>query len=229
MIDGTNIAAPVDAPARVCSRWLRPVRRATEQHRSMKWSLLFALVLLGCKQATTQQPTSRGYVTDLDFTTATEYKAEALRPLREFGTNNVEGFSDNYIFGAYRNPMDMTGGHNFHVFPDGCFVIEEFCDIGEPVTVALGRWKLEENALVVSGLTEKTNSSAILGMKWVRKHFGAVERLRVFVTGRDEAIADTILVSDNTVREGKDLGWKYVRRIEYYRDWRKEEQKLLGK
>ena len=51
------------------------------------------------------------YVTELDFTTSTEYRAEDLRPLREFGTNNVEGFSDNYIFGEYRNHGRLSLGH----------------------------------------------------------------------------------------------------------------------
>ena len=191
--------------------------------------LLLASSLLGCTKAITPQSGPRGYVTDLDFTTTTDYKSESLRPLREFGTNNVAGFSDNYIFGVYCNPMDMTGGHNFHIFPDGCFAIEEFVDIGEPETVASGRWKLEGNALVISDFVERTNSSATLGMKWVKEHFGSVERLRVFVTGHEEAIADTILVSDETVRKGKDFRSKYVRRLHYYRDWPKEQQRLLEK
>ena len=149
--------------------------------------------------------------------------------MREFGTNNVVGFSDNYIFGEYRNPMDLTGGHNFHVFPDGCFVIEEFCDICEPKTVASGRWKLEGNKLLISDLAERTNASSVLGMKWVKEHFGTVDRLRLFVTGRDESLGDAILVSDETARKGTHVKWRYIRRIEYYRDWPREQQRLLTK
>ena len=122
--------------------------------------------------------------------------------MREFGTNNVAGFSDNDIFGEYRAFLDLTGGHNFHVFPDGCFVVEEFCDIGQPQTVASGRWKLEGNEIVISDLIERTNTLLVLGMKWVKEHFGPLDRLRLFVTSRDESIGDTILVSDETVRKG---------------------------
>jgi hypothetical protein len=84
--------------------------------------------------------THRDYVTDLDFTTTTDFDAATLagkKPLRQFGTNNVEGFSDNYIFGEYRGPMEDTGGHNFHIFPDGIFVVEAFCDICQRATAGL--------------------------------------------------------------------------------------------
>jgi hypothetical protein len=86
--------------------------------------------------------THRDYVTDLDFTTTTDFDATTLagkKPLRQFGTNNVEGFSDNYIFGEYRGPMEDTGGHNFHIFPDGIFVVEAFCDICQRATAEAAR------------------------------------------------------------------------------------------
>lgn len=193
-------------------------------------ALLFALVLVvGCRQ---QKAIHHDYVTDLDFTTTTYFDVASFdgkQSLREFGTNNCVGFSDYYIFGEYRNPMDITGGHNFHVFPDGCFVIEEFYDIGEPVTVASGRWKLDGNVLLVFDLVERKDASVVFGMKWVKEHFGTVGRLRLFVTGHGESIGDTILVAEDTVKKDTHIEWKYVRRIEYYRDWPKEQQRLLTK
>jgi len=162
----------------------------------------------------------------------TAFDVEALggrQSLREFSTNVRTGFSDDYIFGLYRSPMDLTGGHNFYVFPDGCFVIEEFCDIGEPITLASGRWKLEGNELLIFDLVERENAPAIFGMKWVKEHFGKVDRLRLFVTGHGESIGDTILVAQDTVGKGPHIEWKYIRRIEYYRDWLKDQQRLLAK
>src|ERR1035437_4593494 len=160
-------------------------------------TLAFVAVLVliaGCEAPKSEMKVHRDYVTDLDFTTTTDFDAATFagkKPLRQFGTNNVEGFSDNYIFGEYRGPMEDTGGHTFHIFPDGCFVIEAFCDICQPETVASGRWKLEGNELVISDLTERTNVSSVLsGMKWVKEHFGAVDKLRLFVTERDESIGD---------------------------------------
>jgi len=95
--------------------------------------------------------------------------------------------------------------------------------------VASGRWKVEGNELVISDLTERPIASSVLaGMGWVKEHFGAVDKLRLFVTERDEYIGDTILVSDETVRKGPHVGWRYIRRIEYYRDWPKEQKTLLG-
>jgi hypothetical protein len=189
-------------------------------------------LIAGCASRKPEVAAHRDYVTDLDFTTPTRFEAESFRgrqPLREFGTNNVEGFSDNYIFGVYRNPMDLTGGHNFYVFPDGRFAVEEFCDICEPKIVASGRWKLEGDELAISDLVERKNISVTLGMKWIEEHFGPLDRLRLFVTGHDESIGDTILVSDETVRKAPYVEWKYIGRIKCYRDWPKEEEGLLGK
>jgi hypothetical protein len=199
-------------------------------------TLAFVALLVftaGCEAPKPGMKVHRDYVTDLDFTTTTDFDAATLsgkKPLRQFGTNNVEGFSDNYIFGEYRGPIDDTGGHNFYIFPDGSFVIEAFCDICQPETVAFGKWRLEGNELVVFDLTERINVSSVLsGMKWVKEHFGAVDKLRLFVTERDESIGDTVLVSDETVRKGPHVEWRYIRRIEYYRDWPKEQKRLLGK
>ena len=191
------------------------------------------VLIVGCEAPKSEMKVHRDYVTDLDFTTTTDFDTATFagkKPLSQFGTNNVEGFSDNYIFGEYRGPMEDTGGQNFHIFPDGCFVIEAFCDICQPETVATGRWKLEGNELVIFDLTERTNVSSVLsGMKWVREHFGAVDKLRLFVTERDESIGDTVLVSEETVRKGPHVEWRYIQRIEYYRDWPKEQKRLLGK
>jgi hypothetical protein len=195
------------------------------------FNLLFGLVLLGgCTTPVKGPVVHQDYVTDLDFTTATEFEATGFggnQHLRSFGTNNVKGFSDPYIFGEYRNPMDITGGHNLHVFPDGCFVIEEFCDVGAPATIASGRWKLDGNTLVISDLVDRKPASALLGMKWVKENFGNPERLRVFVTARGESIGDTILVAEDTASKGPHLGWKYVRRRTEYADWPKRQQELL--
>ena len=211
---------------------------ASEAERSMKACSALAFVarlgiIVGCEAPTSQMKVHRDYVTNLDFTTATDFDAATFggkKPLRQFGTNNVEGFSDNYIFGAYRCPMEETGGHNFHIFPDGSFVIEAFCDICLPETVASGRWRLEGNELVIVDLIERTNvSPGLSGMEWVKEHFGAVDKLRLFVTERDEFIGDTFLVSDGTVRKGPHIEWTYIRRIVCYRDWPKEQKRLLGK
>ena len=83
---------------------------------------------------------------------------------------------------------------------------------------------------MISDLTERTNlSPSLSGMKWVKEHFGPVDKLRLFVTGRDESIGDTILVADETCRIGPHVEWKYIQRIEYYRDWPKEQKRLLEK
>jgi hypothetical protein len=212
-----------------------PRRRIVERSRSMKArtisSLLLLLVLVGgCTAPAQHDAAHRDYATDLDFTTATDFDAAGLggsQELRAFGTDNIKGFSDDYIFGEYRSPMDLTGGHNFHAFPDGCFVIEEFCDVGEPITIASGQWKLDGNSLLVVDLVERKKSSAPLGMKWIRQHFGGVERLRVFVTANGESIGDTILISEDTAALGRHVEWKYVRRAVYYRDWPKRQRDLL--
>lgn len=194
-------------------------------------SLLLVLALLGGCTTTVQDPVAhRDYVTDLDFTTMANFDATGFagnQQLRTFGTNNVQGFSDPYIFGEYRRPMDMTGGHNFHVFPDGCFVIEEFCDIGAPVTIASGRWKLDGNTLLISDLVNRKPASAVLGMKWIKEQFGNPDKLRVFVTATGESIGDTILVAEDTASKGPHVGWKYVRRITAYADWPKTQRELL--
>jgi hypothetical protein len=119
--------------------------RVPEPKRSMKalFAFSFPLVLVlmgGCTTGVQSPIVHRDYVTDLDFTTTTDFDAVGLagnQHLRTFGTNDVQGFSDEYIFGEYRSSMDLTGGHNLHVFPDGCFVIEEFCDVGAPATIAM--------------------------------------------------------------------------------------------
>jgi hypothetical protein len=189
-------------------------------------------VIVGCEAPKSEMKIHRDYVTDLDFTTTTDFNAATFagnKPLRQFGTNNVEGLSDNYIFGVYRGPMEDTGGNYFYIFPDGAFVIEAFCDICRPETVASGRWKLKGNELEIFDLSERTNvSSGLSGMKWIREHFGAVDKLRLFVTQRDESIGDTILVSDETVRKGRRVEWRYIKRIEYYRNWPNERERLLG-
>ena len=195
------------------------------------FKLLAVLVLVGGCSTQVKGPVAhRDYVTDLDFTAETDFDAagfSANQHLRTFGTNNVRGFSDPFIFGEYRSPMDLTGGHNFHIFPDGCFAIEEFCDVGEPVTLASGRWRLEGNTLVISALEARKPSSAVLGMKWIKEQFGSPERLRVFVTADGDSIGDTILVADDTAGKERHVGWKYVRRITAYADWPKRERDLL--
>ena len=217
--------------------WLRATRRLSRTG-AMKtcrtWATATALTLLvGCEGPGSKMRVHRDYVTDLDFTTTTRFHASTFagdKPLRQFGTNNVEGFSDEFIFGVYRDPMEDLGGHHFYLFPDGCFVVEAFCDICQPETVASGRWKLEGNELVISVLSERANvTSGPGGMDWVKERFGAIARLSIFVTERNEFIADTILVSDETIRKGPHVGWRYIQRIQYYRDWPKEQKRLLGK
>jgi hypothetical protein len=212
-------------------RGVADVQRSIKPHTAVAFLVVLGLVA-GCVTRRSETATHRDYVTDLDFTAPTGFDATTFagdKPLRQFGTNNVAGFSDNYIFGVYRSPMDLAGGHYFHVFPDGSFAIEAFCDIALPQSLALGRWKLAGNELVVSDLIERTNASMLPGMRRVSEGFGAVEKLRVFVTGQGEQIGDTILVSEETVRAGPHVGWRYIQRIKYYRDWAKEQKRLSGK
>jgi hypothetical protein len=219
---------------RGCNRCV-PCAGSLSLGRSMKTlfvsCLPLVLVLLGGCTTPVQTPVvHRDYVTDLDFTTMTDFDTAGFagnQHLRTFGTNNVQGFSDEYIFGKYRSPMDLTGGHNLHVFPDGCFVIEEFCDVGAPVTLASGRWKLDGNALLISDLVDRKPGSALLGMKWLKEQFGNPDKLRVFVTTAGESIGETILVAEDTASKGPHVGWKYVRRITPYADWPKRQRELL--
>jgi hypothetical protein len=173
----------------------------------------------------------RDYVTNLDFTTTTAYVAAGVTgqlPLRTFQTNIARGFSDDFIFGVYCNPIETSSGHNYHIFPDGCFVIEEFYDVGPPsVTIASGNWKLEGNTLVISDLVDRKPASALLGMKWIKERLGNPERFRVFVTASGDWIGDTILVTEDTASKGTQVGMKYVRRTAYYRDWPKKQRDLL--
>ena len=171
-------------------------------------------------------------MTSLDYTTVTEFAATGLddeQHLRTFRTNIAQGLSSEYIFGAYQAPMSYTGGLCLHVFPDGCFVIEEYCDIGLPATIASGRWKLNANTLHISGLVERRPMPTALGMKWLKETFGSIGKIRVFVTANGEHIGDTILVAEDTCRSGPQVGWKYVRRITPYADWPGIERDLLKK
>ena len=193
--------------------------------------LLLVLVPLGGCTAPVQSPVAhKDYVTDLDCTVETEFEVNDFggrQRLRSFAANNAQGLSDPYIFGEYRTPMDLTGGHNLHVFPDGCFVIEEFCDVGPSATVASGHWRLDGNTLVVSDVVDRNSASAVLGMQWVKEHFGNPERLLVFLTADGESIGETLLVAEDTASNGPRLGLKYVRRITQYVDWAKRQQDLL--
>jgi hypothetical protein len=216
-------------------RRAQPRARSLYNHRSMKafsaFGLLLALAVMGgCTGPVQRAVAHRDYGTDLDLTTATDFEASGLageQHLRTFRTNIVQGSSDDYIFGEYRSPMDVTGGHNLHLFPDGCFVIEETCDIGRPVTLASGRWKLDGDTLLIFDLLERRPASALLGMQWLREQFGSPHKLRVFVTANGEWIGDTILVAEDTANKGPHVGWKYVRRITHYADWPQWERELL--
>jgi hypothetical protein len=170
-------------------------------------------------------------LTDLDFTTSTHFDTAGLaggQRLRTFGTNNALWFSDEYICGEYQSPEVLTAGHNFHVFPDGCFVIEESSEVGAPVaTIATGHWKREGDTLVISDLVYRNPAPAVLGMKWVREHFGSPERLRMFVTASGQSIGNKILVAEDTASKGPHIGWKYVRRTTQYADWPKKQRELM--
>ena len=196
------------------------------------FSLLVIMALLGGCTSPVQGPVAHTDVlTDLDFTTSTDFDAAGLvggQRLRTFGTNNAPWFSDEYICGEYQSPEVLTAGHIFHVFPDGCFVIEESSDAGAPVaTIVTGHWKREGDTLVISDLVYRNLAPAVLGMKWVREHFGSPERLRMFVTASGQSIGDKILIAEDTASKGPHIGWKYVRRTTQYADWPKKQRELM--
>jgi hypothetical protein len=195
-------------------------------------ALVLAGVLLGGCATERRGVAPQNYITDLDFTVPTCFDVagdKGKRALREFGTNNCPELAEAHVFGQYGNPMDFWAGCNFHVFPGGGFVIaiEDF-RTGEPLTLASGKWRLDRNTLEVSGLVPRQTEAAPPGLKWVREHFGTVDKMRVFVTASGESIEDTILVAEETASGSAHFEGKYFRRIRYDRDWPKRQRELMA-
>lgn len=150
---------------------------------------------------------------DLGLTQSTPYSADYLgeqKPLLVF----EKGFDDgNYLYGRYRGQMDLTGGHDLLIFPDGEFALTWWCDVcGAPETIALGTWSRSGNELSfkITTKSKKVDQKPLKDMAF-------------FVIAGERKVVQSILVMEPLQKDVPYGG--FVVRVEQYMDWSRDLQK----
>ena len=165
---------------------------------------------------------SKRYGTDLDSTEPARYSVEMPGHDGQLRRLRPESDARSKVLGQFRSVADLTGGSDFHFFPNGKSAITRWCDICPVATVATGDWQLKENEVILT----VTRPASARSLDSLNERFGAVVRLAVFVVAKGDFIGETVLVSPEMLKTRPAPIFRYLVRREPYLDWQPTYERL---